>query len=185
MMEELYVYHVVTDRPMHIGQHIVFDDKNHSGVYSRVMSKLPVVNDIYSHPDQYDAEKLEHHTRVALRELALEKIRKRDYPQYPSRMGSLFVSDNIEDSKMWAKLFVDWGRPTYAIVKLRVVGNIFAGDANNCFDATTNEHENLLLAERYWKNLPNLQGKPPIKEILVNGDIEVIEILKEVRVNSE
>lgn len=41
----------------------------------------------------------------------------------------------------------------------------------------------LLFAERYWKNLPNLQGEPPIKEILVNGDIEVKEIIKEINKN--
>lgn len=182
-MNEKYFYHVVTDRPMQIGQHIVFDDENHSGVYDRVMSKLSIVNDIYNYPDKYDIKKLEHHTRVALRELALEKIRKREYPEYPSRMSCLYVSESIEESEKWAELFIAWGRPTYSIVKLRVVGNIFAGDANNCFDATADENENLLFAERYWKNLPNLQGEPPIKEILVNGDIEVKEIIKEINKN--
>lgn len=98
---------------MQIGQHIVFDDENHSGVYDRVMSKLSMVNDIYKYPDKYDIKKLEYHTRVALRELALEKIRKREYP---SRMSSLYVSESIEESEKWAELFIAWGRPTYSIV---------------------------------------------------------------------
>ncbi|MBP3457949.1 MAG: DUF2441 domain-containing protein [Lachnospiraceae bacterium] len=88
---------------MQIGQHIVFDDENHSGVYDRVMSKLSIVNDIYKYPDKYDIKKLEHHTQVALRELALEKIRKREYPEYPSRMSSLYVSESIEESEKWAE----------------------------------------------------------------------------------
>lgn len=182
-MNEIYVYHVVTDKPMQIGQHIIFDDEKHSGVYNRVMSKLSIVNDIYKHPDKYDAEKLEHHTRVALRELALEKVRQEEYPTYPSRMSCLYVSESIEESEKWAEIFGSWGRPTYSIVKLRVAGKVFAGDANNCFDATLDENENLLLAERYWKNLPNLQNEPTIKEMLVNGDIEVIGIIKEINKN--
>lgn len=92
-MNEKHFYHIVTDRPMQIGQHIVFDDENHSGVYDRVMSKLFIVNDIYKYPDKYDIKKLEHHTRVALRELALEKIRKREYPEYPSRMNMVFPDE--------------------------------------------------------------------------------------------
>ena len=76
------------------------------------------------------------------------------------------------------------GRPTYSIIKLKIVGNIFEGDANNCFDATLNESENLLLAERYWENLPNQQNEKPIKEILVDGDIGVVEIVKEINANA-
>ena len=29
-------YHVVTERPMELGQEIIFDDNHHSGVYERV-----------------------------------------------------------------------------------------------------------------------------------------------------
>ena len=29
----MYAYHVVTDRPMHVGQTIIFDEIHHSGVY--------------------------------------------------------------------------------------------------------------------------------------------------------
>lgn len=50
-------------------------------------------------------------------------------------------------------------RPTYSIVKLKIIGNMFIGDANNCFEATLYEDENLLLAERYWKNCPNKDGR--------------------------
>ena len=39
------VYHVVTDRPMSVGQKIIFDENNHSGVYQRVMDKIDVVNE--------------------------------------------------------------------------------------------------------------------------------------------
>ena len=70
------VYHVVTDRPMSVGQKIIFDENNHSGVYQRVMDKIDVVNEIYKNPENYQANELEHHTSVALRELAMEEVRK-------------------------------------------------------------------------------------------------------------
>lgn len=182
-MNEIYAYHVVTDRPMKIGQHIIFDETHHNGVWQRVYDKIQTVNEIYLHPEKYNVEELQHHTRVALRELALEKVRKDFYPEYPSRMSCLYVSESLEEAGKWAELFVTWNRPTYSIVKLKIAGNMFTGDANNCFDASVNEKENLLLAERYWKNLPNLQGQLPIKEILAAGDIEVVEIKKEINRN--
>ena len=48
----MLVYHVVTDRPMYVGQHIVFDEEHHSGVYQRVYEKLDIVKDIYSNPEK-------------------------------------------------------------------------------------------------------------------------------------
>jgi len=41
--------------------------------------------------DLYNAYTLEHHTAVALRELALKEVRQKKYPEYPSRMGCLIV----------------------------------------------------------------------------------------------
>lgn len=74
------------------------------------------------------------------------------------------------------ELFVNWNKPTYSIVKLKVTGNVFVGDANICFDATIDENKNLSLAHDYWLNKPNSQNCPPIKEYLIDGDIEVIDI---------
>ncbi len=38
-MEELFAYHAVTEKPMYIGQHIVFDKNHHNGVWQRVNCK--------------------------------------------------------------------------------------------------------------------------------------------------
>lgn len=136
-MKTYYVYHVVTERPMSLGQKILFDDNNHSGVYKRVMEKEKIIMDIYANPTKY--QELDHHTKVALREFALEKIRQKNHPNYPSRLSSLYVSQNIEDAYHWAKLFLSLNRHVWQIVKLEVKGNLFTGDAHNCFDGTTNE----------------------------------------------
>lgn len=174
-----YVYHVVTERPMELGQKIVFDDAHHSGVYNRVYEKLAIVEDIYKNPSKYEGMELEHHTKVALRELALEKLRKECYPKFPSRLSSLYVSKELDDAKSWADFFISLNRKVYQLVLLKVEGNMFTGDANNCFDGVIDEGENLKLAKRYWDNEKNLKNVSPIYETLVNGTIEVIEIIKE------
>ena len=181
--EEFYVYHVVTERELKVGQHIFFDGENLNGVGKRVNEKKEIVEDIYKNPQAYKIEKLEHHTKVALRELALEKVRKEKFSNYPSRMSCLYVSDNYENAETWSSFFVEWKRPTFSIVRLKVKGRKFIGDAFNCFEATTNEEENCALAENYWLNKPNPLNKPPLHEFLVDGEIEVVEILKVINKN--
>lgn len=121
--KQMHVYHVVTDRPMYVGQKIIFDESHHSGVYQRVQEKIEIVNKIYANPSEYNADELEHHTSVALRELALEEVRQKKYPHYPSRMSCLYVSETFEEAENWGKFFAQIGRPTYCIVKLEVNGS--------------------------------------------------------------
>ena len=179
----MIVYHVVTDRPMYVGQQIIFDNEHHSGVYQRVYEKTDIVNDIYANPDKYDSETLEHHTSVALRELALEEIRQKKYPQYPSRMACLYVSETFEEAESWGKYFAEIGRPTYSIVKLDVKGDCFVGDADKCFRGQLSKEENLRLAEAYWENKADGKNTHGIREMLVDGEITVLEIVKEINAN--
>ena len=157
---------------MKCGQHIIFDENHHSGVYERVQEKMEKVHDIYENPDKYDEKTLEHHTSVALRELALEEVRRKKYPQFPSRMSCLYVSRTLKEAEQWGEFFARIGRPTYSIVKLDVKGNCFAGEA-----------ENLKLAEDYWKSGTDEKHQPKICEMLVDGDIVVVEIVKEINAN--
>ena len=179
----MFAYHVVTDRPMYVGQRIMFDEEHHSGVYQRVYDKIDIVNDIYANPAKYDVETLEHHTSVALRELALEEVRQKKYPQYPSRMGCLYVSKSFEEAENWGKFFAEIGRPTYHIVKLDIEGNCFIGDATKCIKGRLSKEENLRLAEVYWESNVDTENKQAICEMLVNGQITVVEIVKEINAN--
>ena len=176
-MADLIVYHVVTEKPMHIGQHIIFDENHHNGVWQRVNEKLDIVNDIYNNPEKYQDTELEHHTSVALREFALEKVRVNKCSHYPSRMSCLYVSKTLNEAEKWFDYFISLGRPTFQIVKLKVNGNVFYGDAEKCFDGRLTEKENLILAEKYWKNTDF--NDESILEMLVDGDIKVVEIVKE------
>lgn len=177
-MNKIY-YHVVTERPMVLNQEIVFDENHHSGVYDRVYAFKDKVEEIYANSKKYEGVELEHHLKVALRELALEEIRKEKYPDYPSRLASLYVSNSLEEAEKWYKMFIEWGRPTYSIVKVEVDGNVYVGDAWNCFEGTIYKNKNLELAENYWKYEKNNRGEEPIVEILANGRIKVTEIVKE------
>lgn len=170
---------------MYVGQRIVFDEEHHSGVYQRVQDKLEIVNDIYANPDRYDAESLEHHTSVALRELALEEVRQQKYPHYPSRMGCLYVSGSLEEAEKWGKFFTEIGRPTYHIVKLEIDGNCFAGDATKCFRGRLSKEENLRLAEVYWESNADPGNPLAVCEMLVDGQITVVEIVQEINANIE
>ncbi len=177
----MYAYHVVTERPMVPGQRIIFDGHHHSGVYRRVMDKLPLVQDVLAHPEAYPLP-LEHHLSVAIRELAMEQVRQDSFPEYPSRMACLYVSETLEESRRWADFFIRIGRPAYAIVRLQVDGRCFVGNACNCFDGTPNQPDNLARARRYWLNLPSSEGEP-VREILIDGVITVAEIVQELNAN--
>lgn len=179
----MYAYHVVTDRPMYVGQTITFDEEHHSCVYQRVQDKIEIVNDIYSNPSKYNAENLEHHTSVALRELALEEVRQKRYPHYPSRMSCLYVSKTFEEADNWAKFFARIGRPTYHIIKLEIEGNCFVGDATKCFKGQVDKQENLKLAEAYWESKIDDTEPNVVCEMLVDGHITVVEIVKEINAN--
>lgn len=176
-------YHVVSDVPKQVGQLFVLDEKHPNGVHDRVYAQMSAVEDIYGNPEKYEGKELSHEVDVALRELALEKVRKEKYPQYPSRMASLYVSETYEEAERWGEYFARLGRPVYGIAKLEVKGNCYYGDAYKCFDGTVSEEENLRLAENYWLNGPNEDGHEPIREVLVDGEIKVVEIVKEIGAN--
>ena len=46
----MFAYHVITDRPIQLGEQIIFDETHHNGVYKRVYDKIEIVNDIYNNP---------------------------------------------------------------------------------------------------------------------------------------
>ena len=146
------------------------------------MEKMDKVNEIYANPEIYGGQELEHHTAVALRELAMEEVRREKYPQYPSRMSCLYVSKTFEEAEKWGNFFAEIGRPTYHIVKLKVEGNVFEGDATKCFKGTPSREENRKLAKLYWENVAGnseMQGC----EILADGCLTVVEIVKEINAN--
>ena len=93
--EDADYYHVISDLPKKEGEIIRLDEQHPNGVYQRVHAEMETVKDIYAHPENWEGKDFSHTVKVALRELALEKVRKEKYPQYPSRMACLYVSFQI------------------------------------------------------------------------------------------
>ena len=182
-MDNFVFYHVVTEKPMKLNQIITFDNQHHSKVYERVYALRDKVDKILANPEKYSDKDFEHHLKVAIRELALEKIRQKEFPEYPSRLASLYVSKNYKDAKKWYNYFINLGRPTYQIVKVITDGKSFTGDACNCFDGTTNKENNEEKARYYWEGKDN-RNEDMSNDILdlqtiIDGNIHVIEIMLE------
>lgn len=175
-----YVYHVVTERPMNVGQKIIFDNYHHNGVYNRVTTFMKITKgeDVQGSLANLIKADMAKWAKVAYREIAMEKVRSEEFPYYPSRLACLYTSRNLEEARSWAKFFTKIGRKVYSIVELKVNGNIFDGDACKCFDGTQDEEENCVLARRYWMN--DIANENPVIETLVDGEIivnKIIEIL--------
>lgn len=172
-----YVYHAVTERPMTLGQQIIFDAEHHNGVYGRVMTFKRIVID-GEEVDGPLAELINSDRKrwgeVAYRELALEQIRRESYPQYPSRMSCLYTSHTFEEAVNWAKFFNEIGRKVFSVVKLRVEGNVFDGDATLCFDGVGDPDVDLPLARTYWAKP---ETERPVIETLVDGVLTVEEVI--------
>ena len=182
-MEEQYYYHVISDVPKHVGEHLILNEDHPNRVYKRIQEHMDTIEDIAKHPENYKDDELSYPLQVAIRELALEKLRKEKYPQYPSRMASLYVSKSFAEAEQWGDYFAKLGRPTYGIARIKVNGKVFEGDAYKCFDGVIDEKENLKMAEIYWQNGENEDGRERIVEILADGDIEFVEIVKEINAN--
>ncbi|WP_339282466.1 DUF2441 domain-containing protein [Oceanobacillus sp. FSL K6-3682] len=128
---ELYLYHVVTEKSMQPGQVIIFDENHYNGIYNRVMTCKKILDG--DHPvdelSKFINSNLDYWTVRTYRELALEKVRKEKYTNYPSRMSCLYTSKTLSDAEMWAASFINSNRKVYQIVKLRTDGRRFNGDA--------------------------------------------------------
>lgn len=168
------MYHAVTERPMSKGQVIVFDKNHHNGVYERVMTAKQIENGENPTGEFADMirKDLDKWLNIANRELSLEYVRKNEFPDYPSRMACLYTSENLQEAKNWTKYFNDIGRKCYSVVKIRVEGNCFSGDACNVFDGYDLEK-----ARHYWR--VDTQNDRPIIETIVDGRLTVEQIIEE------
>lgn len=51
------------------------------------------------------------------------------------------------------------------------------------YQTMQDENENLRLAYHYWENKSNISDEIAIREILIDGDIEVVQIVKQIHAN--
>ncbi len=112
----------------------------------------------------------------AIREVIVEMVRLQECPEHPSRLSCLYAAKSYEDALKWKELFDSSHRKVLQIVKLRVMGNIFEGDANLLpKEDGIPFSRKIEQAKDYWKG--NIHNELP--ELLINGNIEVVEIIDE------
>lgn len=110
----------------------------------------------------------------AVRETIVEMVRLQEFPEYPSRLSCLYASKSYEDALKWKTLFDSYNREVLQIVKLRVIGNSFEGDGNLLpKEDGIPFSQKIEQAREYWKG--NIRNDLP--ELLINGEIEVVEII--------
>lgn len=191
MEEDFFAYHIVTRNKMNLGQIINFDENQHNTLYrffferEQLNSKgedfIQILCGNYKndglHLDKENAEvaiKYVDQTIRAIREVVVEMVRLREHPDYPSRLSCLYAAKSYEDALKWKEIFDSYNRRVLQIVKLRVIGNSFEGDGNLLpKEDGVPFSQKIEQAREYWKG--NIKNGLP--EILINGKIEVVEII--------
>ncbi|MFE6167441.1 DUF2441 domain-containing protein [Viridibacillus arvi] len=191
--KEFYVYHIVTRKKMSQGQIINFN-KNQKNTLFRFFFEKEQLNSkgedfIQIFQDHYTNEGLNlnkenaqvalnyvDQTTRAIREAIVEMVRLQEHPEYPSRLSCLYAAKSYEDVLKWKSLFDSYNRKVLQIVKLRVIGNFFEGDGNLLpkVDGVPFSRK-IEQAIEYWKG--NVKNELP--ELLINGIIEVVEVIED------
>ncbi|MGF9964397.1 DUF2441 domain-containing protein [Bacillus rhizoplanae] len=190
---ELYAYHIVTRKKMSLGQIINFDKSQNNTLYhfffkrEQLNSKdedfIQIFQGHYTNEglnlnkeDSEVAIKYIDQTIRAIREVIAEMVRLQEYPEYPSRLSCLYAAKSYEDALKWKELFDSYNRKVLQIVKLRVMGNSFEGDGNLLpKEDGIPFSQKIEQAREYWKG--NVKNELP--ELLINGKIEVVEIIND------
>ena len=190
---ESIFYHVVTRNKMSVGQIIHFDQDQKNTLYRFFFEKEQLnskgedfIQILYGnrtdeglHLNNEDADvamKYISQTIRAVRETIVEMVRVQEFPQYPSRLSCLYAAKSYEDALKWKALFESFNRNVLQIVKLRVEGAIFVGDANLLpKEDGVPFSKKIEQAREYWSG--NVTSE--LSEVLINGKIEVIEIIDE------
>lgn len=190
---EMYVYHIVTRKKMALGQIISFDKSTKNTLYHFFFEKEQLnskgedfIQILHDHStdeglklDKENADvafKYVEQTIRAIREVIVEMVRLEEYPEYPSRLSCLYAAKSYQDALKWKELFDSYHRRVLQIVKLRVIGAIFEGDGNLLpKEEGTPFSRKIEQAKEYWKG--NINNELP--ELLINGRIEVVEIIDE------
>ena len=189
----LIVYHIVTRKKMKVGQIINFEENQRNTLY-RFFFEREHLNSkgedfIKIFQNQFTDEGLKltkedaevgrqyfDQTTRAIRETVAEMVRLEEYPDYPSRLSCLYATKNFEDALKWVEIFNSYNRQVLQLVSLRVFGKSFEGDASLLpKEDGASFSRKIEQARDYWKG--NVKSELP--ELLVDGKIEVVEIIKE------
>lgn len=186
-------YHIATKRKFEVGQKLNFNEGTSNRLYEfffQTEFRNRDGKDIYqifkagfngeglelTKEDSIVFLKYNDNTIRGIRELIVEMVRLKYYPNYPSRLNCLYASRSYEDILKWKKIFDSYNRSIVQIVKLKSNGRYFEGDGNLLpkEDAISFDKK-ISQAIRYWESNTEIE----LPEVLIDGEIEVIEIIDE------
>jgi hypothetical protein len=192
-MNDRSIYHLVTRNKMTCGQSIHVG-RNAPNTLARFFFEKQILNskgeDFYqilnnNYSDGQiilGAEDAELATRYAgvttraVREVILEMVRLQDFPQRPSRLSCLYGARSVDEALRWKDIFESHNRKTLQIVRLTFDGNYFEGDGDS-LPSLGGEPFSVKIqqAQVYWRG----NTGSALREILVDGNIRVIEMVEE------
>lgn len=197
-VKNLILYQVATDRNYKVGDKFVFgEDLNGQGhrVYCSEFltdgKALHISGFEYAESKKIfknknlvvNMSKALAESDFVIRELAVEEVRKQKFSRLPSRLRCMFLTDKKENVLKGVKSFYKKGFGTqFQAVAVKLNGNIFYAKSVFMPRAGKSYGEYLEMAEKYWDQDQN--STEPIKEILFEGEAEIVEILDEVKLKN-
>lgn len=187
-METFYAFHLVTNNRMTVGQRIDFT-KGQTNTLHRFFLEKEIRNEQQQDIFQMIAGKStlnEEETAMvkrylgssirAIREQITEFVRIQHFPHYPSRLSCLYATKTIDQAMQWKSLFESYNRQVLQLVKLKVEGRYFEGDAQLLpTEDGSSFVQKIEQAHSYWNN----KSSKLLTELLIDGEIEVFEIIEE------
>ena len=107
------------------------------------------------------------------RELMFEEVRKELNSNLPSRLKCLYVCKTKKEIKEWINIFSRTNKKDFQIVKLKLTGSIFIGDASFILRQNISLNRKKEQAKMYWSG----EKKDNINEYLFIGTAVVEDIL--------
>lgn len=196
-VKDLILYQVATDRSYKVGDILEFNKNIPNGQYNRVFNTDFKLNGVRPSDEMYSAAKrkfkkfkskediysvahiLEYYD-VAIKEIALEEVRREKFPNLPSRLHCMYLSISkdivLQNIKSMANSREKNGKHFQAVA-VKLNGTIFkAGKVYVRREAKSYEYYKQK-ASAYWKQ-KGLKDEE-VKEILFEGKAEIVEILDE------
>ena len=129
-----------------------------------------------------EAKKIITQTNVCRREFALEKMRQNNYPDLPSRLHSIWLTDK-ENLDFWSKYLITDSKlkdEMLQLYELNVTGNLFKSSDYYIPDDKLTMHEMMLQSIKYWN--PEFDKDEALNgiEYLFQGKVKIIKRIENI-----
>lgn len=192
-VKDLVLYQISTDRNYKVGDKLTFG-KVYNGQGNRILNtkfndgkdakyklgfQYADSKNIFKKKDLViDLCKTMSENDFVLRELAVEEVRKTKYPNLPSRLKCMFLSDTKQVVLENLKTFHLKGvGKHFQAVAVKLTGELFYSKSVALPRNGLSYGEYMEIADKYWSQDQN--STDSIKEILFEGKAEIVEIIEE------